>query len=201
MSIYVIDNFYNTENLNNVIQKSNDYKWTFGRYDLVDDVYWTIQVYGTFSQIHYDNFFELREIELLWEEFSNKFKIPKEKLYACYLNGITYGIEAYPHVDWSKANCWTTVIIYLTDQWNSHWGGETSFFDKDFVTDPSNNIFYQHDIIKSVLPKYNRMVIFDANITHAVRTISKSFKGLRKTLMFKIKDMSVEQVMENYKCN
>ena len=202
MSIYVIDNFYDTKNLNNVIQKSNECKWTFGRADLIDDMYWTAQVYGHLydTETNYDNF-ELKEVEKLWDEFSNKFKIPKEKLDSCYLNGITYGVEAYPHVDVDKANCWTSVITYVTGEWNSHWGGETSFFDKHFVKDPSNDIFYQHDIIKSVLPKYNRIVLFDSNTTHAVRTISKSFKGIRKTLMFKIKDMPVKQLMENYKCN
>jgi len=202
MNIHVVDNFYNTKNLNNVIQKSNEYKWTFGRSDLIDDIYWTVQVYGLLlnTEINYGSF-NFKEIEQLWDEFSNKFKVPKKKLYSCYLNGITYGLEAYAHVDASEADCWTSVITYVTDEWNSHWGGETSFFDKHFVKDPSNRIFYQHDIIKSVLPKYNRMVIFNSNTTHAVRTISKSFKGLRKTLMFKIKDMSVEQLMENYKCN
>ncbi len=202
MSIYVIDNFYDTENLNNVIQKSDNYNWYFGRTDANDETYWTVQVYGELhnSNINYDNF-HLKEVEQIWDEFSNKFKIPTEKLLSCYLNGITYGLEAYPHIDFLHKDCYTTVITYVTDEWNSYWGGETCFFNGNFVQDPSNSIFYQHDIIKSVLPKYNRVVIFDSSITHAVRTLSKSFKGLRKTLMFKLKDMPVEQLMENYKCN
>ncbi len=202
MQIEIVDNFYNTENLNNVIQKSDDYKWIFGRGDLNDDIYWTVQVYGTLfnTKIKYKNF-EFKEVERLWEEFSNQFKVPKENLKQCYLNGITYGLEAYPHVDFDETGS-TTVIIYLCPNWNSYWGGETSFFNMNCVkNNPSHEVYYNHEIIKTVLPKYNRMVMFDGNITHAVRTISKSFKGLRKTLMFKIENISLQQMMENYKCN
>lgn len=205
MDIHVIDGFYNFKNLNTVINNSYEYEWFFGKSDLILDNYWTISIYGTKYYVNKPNEFcenfKLKDIEILWNEFSKKFNVSIENLNSCYINGLTFGVESYPHIDFAEKGS-TSVIIYLCEDWHSFWGGETVFFDKHFVlNDPNNEVFYKHDIIKSVLPKYNRMVLFDGNITHAARPISKSFKGLRKTLMFKLKDISIQQLMKNYKCN
>lgn len=205
MNVHVVDGFYNITNLNAVINSSYNYEWSFNRRDVNLDYYWTKEIYGELYtsgtlQKKYDEF-KVEEIKCLWDEFSKKFNVPIKNLESCYVNGLTFGVEAYPHIDY-KDKGRVSVITYLCENWNSYWGGETAFFDKDFVrNDPSNEVFYQHDIIKSVLPKFNRMVLFDANITHAVRPISKSYKGLRKTLMFKIKNISIQDLMENYKCS
>ena len=204
MDIHVVDGFYDAKNLNTLINDSYNYEWSFHRKDLPLEYYWTKEVYG-YSYISrslqkkYEEF-TLKEIKILWDEFSKKFNVPLKSLESCYLNGLTFGIEAFPHTDFTTEGS-TSVIIYLCESWNSFWSGETVFFDRNFVNDPTNEIFYQHDIIKSVLPKFNRMVLFDGNITHAVRPISKSFKGLRKTLMFKLRNMPIQQIMENYKCS
>ena len=204
MDIHVIDGFYNPENLNTIINNSHNYEWSFTRVDSSLDLYWTKHVYGYsyfVTGFKKNEEFTLKEIKILWDEFSKKFNVPIENLDSCYINALTFGTEAHPHIDFDEKGS-TTAIIYLCEQWNSFWSGETVFFSHNFVDkDPSNEIFYQHDIIKSVLPKYNRMVLFDGNITHAVRPISKSFKGLRKTLMCKLKNMPIQQLMENYKCN
>lgn len=205
MDIHVIDGLYDNLNLNTAIQNSYNYEWLFNRGDANSELYWTMHMYGDiyFTEQPLQNLkkFKFNEIETLWNEFSKKFNVSKDNLNSCYVNGLTFGVEAYPHVD-HKDKGHVSVITYLCENWNSHWGGETTFFDKDFVhNDPSNEVFYQHDIIKSVLPKFNRMVLFDANITHAVRPISKSYKGLRKTLMFKLKNISIQDLMENYKCS
>jgi hypothetical protein len=206
VDIHVIDGFYNNVNLKTIIDSSYSYEWAFGRSDTDLDCYWTVNIYGRLylakSIDEIKNYeFKFKEIKVLWDEFSKKFNVPIENLESCYINGLTFGTEAYPHTDFGeKGN--VSVIIYLCESWNSYWAGETAFFDKHFIfNDPTNEIFYQHDIIKSVLPKFNRMVLFDGNITHAVRPISKSFKGLRKTLMFKLKNTSIQQIIENYKCN
>ena len=204
MDIHVIDGFYNCTNLNEAIESSFFYDWAFNRQDLTDEIYWTVHVHGVAYNLSYtikDDFNKFKKIQILWNYFSNKFNVPIENLDSCYLNGITHGLEAYPHHD-APSDGHTTVILYLCENWNVYWGGETAFFDKEFVkNNPAHDVFYSADIIKSVLPKYNRMVLFDSHIMHAVRPISKSFKGLRKTLMFKLKNISVQKVMENYKCN
>jgi len=88
----------------------------------------------------------------------------------CYMNGHTYGVEGLPHTDTEDDGL--TVLFYLTDKWNINWGGETAFY-KD------------GEIIKAVVPKKNRGIIFSGNIKHAARNVTYVCPGLRKTFMFK----------------
>lgn len=203
MQLHIIDGLYEDIDINSVIEKSTAYQWGYERSDNKEDYYWSINIFG---KLYSDEInasldeFNKKEIKNLWDIFSNKFKVPLSNLDACYLNGMTHGTEAFPHIDFREPGN-ITCILYICNEWNAYWGGETVFFDKEFVpNNPAHEVFYTSDIVKSVLPRYNRMVIFDGNITHAVRPISKSYKGLRKTLMFKIKDMSIDQLMENYRC-
>lgn len=100
-------------------------------------------------------------------------------LIRCYMNGHTYGVDGYFHKDTfssqvEHANEYTSVI-YLNDEWNLDWGGETIFAEND-------------EIIFSCIPKRNRAVIFNGNILHCARGVSRKFMGLRKTLMFKTRE-------------
>ena len=93
-------------------------------------------------------------------------------LIRCYLNGYTYGTDGYFHTDSSRPDEHTT-ILYMNDHWEPDWAGETAFLGKT------------GDIVKSVLPKRNRGIIFPANIPHVGRSVSRKCIALRKTLIFK----------------
>ncbi len=95
-----------------------------------------------------------------------------EVLIRCYLNGYTYGTDGYLHAD-SERPDEHTAILYMNDYWEPDWAGETVFVDDE------------GDIIKSVLPKRNRVLIFPANIQHAGRSVSRKCTALRKTLILK----------------
>ena len=201
MDIHVIDNFYPKNLICELDEKSNFFPWVFTRTDSNLDTYWTVDIYGqNYYMDKEDKQFKINDIKLLWDYFSSTFKVNISNLNSCYINGLTFGIESHEHIDFDKEGS-TTVIFYMCNDWNSHWGGETVFFDNKFIGNPSDDSFYSNEIIKSVLPKNNRIVMFDGNITHAVRPVSRSFKGLRKTLMFKLKDISINDLMGNYKCN
>jgi SM-20-related protein len=202
MNIHVLDNFYPDDVINAITNIPLYYGWKFGKTDDNKNYYWNIPVYG----INYErdksrdilySKFEIKEVKSLWDIFSKKFGVSLESLEACYFNGLTHGNEAYTHIDFFEPGS-TTCILYVCEGWNSYWSGETIFLDGEWSSNPSDSVFYKHDIIKSVLPKTNRMVLFDGNIMHAVRPLSKSFTGLRTTLMFKIKNVSVEKLIENY---
>jgi hypothetical protein len=99
-------------------------------------------------------------------------------LIRCYMNGHTYGTDGYFHMDSLGDNTRTneyTVVIYLNDKWDLDWGGETIFAEND-------------EIIFSSIPKRNRAVIFNGNIPHCARGVSRKFMGLRKTFMFKTRE-------------
>ena len=71
-----------------------------------------------------------------------------------------------------------TAIIYGNDTWDANWGSETVFFDK---------IGSDAEIIKSILPKPGRLVLFDANIPHTGRVPSSMFPNYRYSLVYNLK--------------
>lgn len=102
-------------------------------------------------------------------EFRNKI------LLRCYMNAHTYGIEGYFHKDSERNNEKTMVLYIVNGNWDKDWGGETVFAENE-------------DLVNSVLPKQNRAIVFDSNIDHCARGVTKAFTGLRKTFMFKARD-------------
>lgn len=104
----------------------------------------------------------------------------RKKLLRVYINGYTYGTDAYYHMDDTWVNekyghnaLTETAVIYLNSEWEPDWGGETSILDDS------------GEIEKSVLPKKNRVLIFNANKLHSARPLSRSCPELRKVLVFK----------------
>jgi Rps23 Pro-64 3,4-dihydroxylase Tpa1-like proline 4-hydroxylase len=199
----IIDNFYPQSLIDPVVLNSISYEWKFDRSDKNDDVYWTISVYGYIfapkaEERIFSKEFKFEEVKNCWEFIKNKFqnKISDKNLSSCYFNGLTYGTESHAHID-SQIEKTVTIICYVCEAWNSHWGGETCFYNMEYSNNPSDKIFYSHEIIKSVLPRYNRIVIFDGSVVHSVRQTSKCFKGIRKTLMFKLIDVDIKELNLN----
>lgn len=95
------------------------------------------------------------------------------RLIRCYANGHTYGSDGTVHTDTSLPRTYTC-IYYPHKHWEPNWAGETTFFDRA-----------RTDIVASVYPKPNRMVIFDGRIPHAARGVSRLCPALRVTLIFK----------------
>ena len=71
-----------------------------------------------------------------------------------------------------------TALIYGNDNCDANWGSETVFFDKKSS---------DAEIIKSILPKPGRLVLFDANIPHTGRVPSSIFPNYRYSLVYNLK--------------
>jgi SM-20-related protein len=99
-------------------------------------------------------------------------ELPGNVLIRCYLNGYTYGTDGYFHTDSDRPEE-STAILYLNERWDPDWAGETVFLGAE------------GDIVKSVLPKRNRAVIFPGNVWHAGRGVSRKCLILRQNLVFK----------------
>jgi 2OG-Fe(II) oxygenase superfamily len=93
-------------------------------------------------------------------------------LIRCYLNGYTYGTDGYFHTDSDRTDE-HTAILFMNLNWEPDWAGETAFLDE------------RGDIVKSVLPKKNRAVIFPAQFRHVGRGVSRKCTALRQTLIYK----------------
>lgn len=104
--------------------------------------------------------------------FLHRTQLPHSVLIRCYMNGYTYGTDGYFHTD-SERPDEHTILLYMNDFWEPDWAGETVFLGAD------------DEIVKAVLPRSNRAVIFPSTIQHAGRAVSRKCTVLRKTLIFK----------------
>jgi len=94
-------------------------------------------------------------------------------LVRCYANGHTFGSDGSLHTDSVSPRSFTS-IYYPHDRWSPNWGGETVFFNRE-----------ETDIVASIYPKPNRLLIFQGAIPHVARGVSRICPVLRVTLMFK----------------
>jgi SM-20-related protein len=119
---------------------------------------------------------ELREASPLlgqvWDHIKNAF-VPGHNLTRCYANAYPFGSEGGLHAD-SNIETHLTIIYYPHLAWHPNYGGETVFFSPDGA-----------DIIASVYPRPNRLVIFPGVIPHVARGVTRVCPELRTTLMFK----------------
>ena len=99
--------------------------------------------------------------------------LPGHNLARCYANGYPFGSEGGLHLD-SNISSHATVIYYPHTQWHPNFGGETVFFNAEGT-----------DIIASVYPRPNRLVVFPGIIPHVARGVTRVCPELRVTLMFK----------------
>jgi SM-20-related protein len=120
----------------------------------------------------------LAPINATWKHIRDT-QLEDRILIRCYLNGYTYGVDGYFHRDSRRADE-HTAIVYMNDQWEPDWAGETVFLADD------------GDIARSVLPHRNRAVIFPASMQHAGRSVSRKCTALRRTLIYKTRKQRSE---------
>jgi len=199
--VKVFDNFFPDDLYEKLLNDVNFISYVCLRTDRNDDFYLTHHVFG---EQYYSNPSELtdvfseRSFAEAWKHVKTFLNVTDFDLESSYVNGLKFGMEAHPHFD-STDDKLTTVICYLTPSWNIHWGGETCFYDKSFevgnpkafeVRNPAAEVFYEAEITDCIVPRQNRIVVFNGNTMHAVKPLSKSFKGIRVTLMFKVRKSS-----------
>lgn len=114
----------------------------------------------------------------LWEEVK-KYLPLKSCLHRVYVNSHTYGVEDVIHIDDLDLEKGITVIVYLCNAWYPEWFGQTLFFS-------SEDRLNHNEIIQSIIPKPNRVLMFDKRIPHCVSPLSRRFTGVRLTCMFKV---------------
>jgi len=178
MNINIKDNIIPTDLLKNCIKEAEDSNNYGVLHGAGDSSYgfkynWTFYDSCLTNPIPFTNVYLLE----LWEKV--KKELPTNiRLIRAYINAHTYGVEDAIHRDEAHIKNGFTVIIYLCNDWYPEWFGQTMFFES---SDRHNN-----EIIQSVIPKFNRMLIFDKNIPHCVSPLSRKFVGIRLTCMFKV---------------
>ena len=91
------------------------------------------------------------------------------ELVRCYANGQTASQHGVPHTDDGDIT-----VLFFPNQWNHYWGGHLHLT-------PNN------EVDRIIEYKYNRLVVFDANVEHYSTAPVLSYGGLRMSLAWKVK--------------
>ncbi len=177
----VIDDFVNASELRLLNKYSSNlkYGWKSHTSKKEDFGHWNRQIVQSPKQLMVDASMmpqfqhQCHELYSLWNRIKHKLDLDRA-LSRVYVNGYTYGTDAYAHTDdpWLTDRT-ETIIVYLNDTWDKDWAGETVVYDDT------------GDIEKSVLPKPGRLFCFDSRRLHAARPLSRICPVLRKVLVFK----------------
>jgi hypothetical protein len=174
-----------------------DFAVTRNRTDDGENFYSTCVEYGSDYGTHNQSIsleFKNKEAKDIWKWFKSKTNVQDSNLNSCYLNIMSFGDEGFTHIDGGVEDNVITCIIYMNPEWHSQWGGETAFYDGEFTDDFGDSWYYNHDIVKSVLPRCGRVILFEGHIPHSVRPISKKCYMERRTLMFKLVNTNFESL-------
>jgi SM-20-related protein len=115
-----------------------------------------------------------KEFKAVWNDINKEFFKDKAVLVRCYSNKQTFGTEGFIHTD-TKREQDQTVIVYMNEEWEADWGGETTFYNHD-----------KSEITDAILPKFGRVVVFPGNIHHCARAVTRICPKARTTLMYKV---------------
>jgi 2OG-Fe(II) oxygenase superfamily len=197
-NIVVLENVYNEDTYKALFHNLQKHPFSYFWGDVAGSYYWNSHLV--------DDTPVQQLCDKLLEEFSSKFNNMVQP-YVKYINAQTYGLEPGPHYDFHSEDA-VTVINYITDTWNITWGGETFLFnnyshnEKDASRQAVDKLLFDPISIDAVItPAYNRTVIFPSNQLHTVRPLSRFFGGSRYTYMYKIKGITVEELMKGYNDN
>jgi SM-20-related protein len=103
----------------------------------------------------------------------------REKVFAghtlvrCYANGMAYGMDGTVHHDASEPGNYTAVY-YPHERWSPNWGGETMIYNQG-----------ESRIVACSFPRPNSIIVFDGRMPHRAAGVTRSYPGMRITLMFK----------------
>jgi len=174
MKIDVYDNFLSNEEINRLDKILWNSSFTLNGYTskMVDkmDREWSLSKTVEKDDRNYEFY---KKIE---ERIINLLSV--ENNYTCYRNHINankFGDVLNLHTDHDiiKGLSPLTALIYGNKEWKINWGGETIFSDGE-------------EIIKSVIPKPGRLLVFDATILHTGRVPSPSFPHFRYTVVYNL---------------
>jgi hypothetical protein len=125
-------------------------------------------------KLNYENFVQnLNPISLVAEYIRQNY-FNGNLMTRVWINVQTFGDEGDIHRDYDTKYYLTSksAILYVQNTWEIDWGGDFVVFDEN------------KEIMKSVLIKPNRLVVFNGCLQHAVRPMSRFSQEPRRALVF-----------------
>lgn len=166
----VEDDLYDADASKIISDYFKNLNWTYDSKNLTDNsLKWNYN--PNFKSIIEKNYLDISERLLKKYGLNKVFKLSR-----AYASGNTYGFSGEYHVDdgAKEYNEIITIMFYLNNNWDFHFGGETFFLNHE-----------RKEIQYAIIPKPGRAVIFDGFIYHGPRPLSKFCNELRMVLTFK----------------
>lgn len=170
------DNLISSELLQKAVIWLDNARWSFGwpSNKNIPFGHWNVDIAKTPKENTTDIKDKLpQEFKNIWAKINQEIFNNQAVLIRCYANRHTFGTEGYIHTDTTREQD-HTIVIYLNEEWQANWGGETTFYNQDST-----------EIIDSILPRYGRIAVFPGTINHCARPVSRICPKARTTLMFK----------------
>mgnify|MGYP003154138554 CR=1 FL=1 len=202
--IHVIDDIFPHDVLNDLAAYAmNSHRWGFNNYTNGTNA-WAMGVVGypegygggeefeeQAKQDWEDRKKELPAFEEMWNIIKKKSPVGKlllDKPTRSLFNGHVSAHGNYAHTDAPSMPGHGvagmpiyTHIICLNKTWSIDTGGATEFYNIE-----------RTEIIKSVIPQYGRMIVFDGRIPHAGKPPCKFYNGLRLNLAWQCKVSDID---------
>lgn len=131
------------------------------------------------SRINFDLLSEIRKkiSDIIGDEYT---------CFRTYLNAFKFSDASLRHTDFHPPNTeGITAVIYCNSNWDVDLGGETVFLETNS---------YDSEIIRSIIPKPGRMVLFCSDIPHIARCPNVLHSGYKYTLIYNFESSSKKNI-------
>jgi SM-20-related protein len=178
--IHVVDDFLEDSTFLNLSSSLADSAWSYGWRSSKGRNYgiWHTHIVGGDKDCRIACDHELKQDQerqlysTIWQELTRS-HLNECSLLRAYANAQTYGLDGGVHTDNKAPHECMTAIIYGHPYWAFPWGGELVFYTA------------LGEVMYSVSPSPNRLVIFDSAIPHMARAPHRECPALRVSLVYK----------------
>lgn len=118
---------------------------------------------------------DVEPLEALWQIVDRNIAEHTCSIDRMYVNAYTYGDCPTVHVDHDGAGYYT-VLYYANEEWSYDWSGETVFYNES-----------KDEILKSIVPRPGRLIVFDSRIPHVAREPNRICPVVRYTVAIKLR--------------
>jgi Rps23 Pro-64 3,4-dihydroxylase Tpa1-like proline 4-hydroxylase len=164
--IIVADDLFDQQEIEDIENLLLSRPWTFSErasYDKKAPTHWVTELSMDLP--------EVVAISKAFSDLDSFSEIRNLHLHRVYCNAHVPTDLPLPHRD-SRHPGERTVLYYGNSEWKPEFAGETVFFDGG-------------EIVRSILPKPGRIVLFESTIEHCARVPTRLVTGLRLTVAFK----------------
>ena len=146
--------------------------------EILENTPWTFSGWTGNPKEPYRHWSYCAELEGLYKQIwlSMKPSFPHLKPDRILVNLFNHGDSSWTHKDSEKSSD-RTVLIFLNDYWNIDWGGELGLFENE-------------ELVKAFTPKPGRYVLFNSNMVHGARPVSREAPYPRLAIAYQCSDDS-----------